>query len=652
MSVLRHIHVYAAALLLAACSDETPWDGTAESLALSREICFTATDGAVTRGTPVNTITDLSDFRADAYLDRSTQPTQPFFTERQHSPSANGVFRADHSYLWPDNTGDRMSFVAVAPYDAVAGTNISRDGGFTYTVPTDVASQPDLMFATADDVDCATDSNGLHAPVQLTFRHLLTQVRFVFTDNDYNHFRSFEVQSVKLENASSRGTWKPEDRMWANLDAPTSTYEITASPDSTHAGIGKYRYGVTGQEVWQEGYSMFLMPQTLPDNALLTVCTRHRTSSADDTIMEETYTLSLAGKQLMPGHTVTVEINSNYTYDVHVANVDGSDFQLRALTPVAQELPLRLAWSGGGDALTVVIDDACRSYAHIQGPNGADVSQTLVSSSFTLRIDANLTTSDRFIKLHIYPGHDTNSDEEYLFVVKQRCGFTDYGEDEGMPDIEAPWGFNWTQSQQLAFVYDNLTFMNLEYNDNVYPKNAQWIKKEQSSIIYDYDVLRSLVRQPNSETDGLANVMAINNILTFRYALDPFLFFWSNTFLEEVYVNGIETSDLSTFIEDHSDWNVNAVAEAMRNIYTDRNGGMGYESADNDDIIQYLPAIAQLEAIVDSESSPLVAGRTYWSSTVNASGNPVALKINDDGFHIRVTPDASTPCWIHSVGRR
>lgn len=644
MSVLRHIHVCAAALLLASCSDETPWDGAAESLALSREICFAASDGSATRGTPISAITDMRDFRADAYLNRSETP---YFSERQHSPASNGVFRADHSYLWPGNAGDRMSFVAVAPYAAVASTAISRDGSFTYTVPTDVASQPDLMFATADDVDCATDADGLHAPVPLTFRHLLTQVRFVFTDNDHNHFRGLQVLSVRLENVSARGTWNPAENAWGSLDAPTSTYEITYSPDSTHAGIGKYQYGGAGQEVWQEGYSMFLMPQTLPDDALLTVRTSHKTSSDYDETSENTYTLSLAGKQLLPGHIVTVEINSNYTFDVHVANADGTPFQLRALAPQAQELPLLLMWNGAGAGYTVLIDEACRGYARFNGRTG-DEAYRSSQNQFTLCIDANLTTSDRFIKLHVFPGHKSNWDEsDYLFAVKQRCGFTDDGEGGGLPDFEAPWGFDWTTPLQVEFVYDSPLSLYLEY-DIVLPTGTAWISKGTSSIIYDYGELRRLARQPNSETDGLANVSAINNILTFRHPLDPLRYFSENTSADTEKVNGAEASIID-FIAAHSDWNISAVEEAMQSIYTIDQGGTNYFSGSNSNITLYLPAIAQLETLADMEPSPLVAGRTYWSSTVNASGEPVALQVSADGTHTRTTPGASTSCWVHPV---
>lgn len=647
----------AMSLFMAACSSDVLTEDMTGRLGLSPSISFVLSDDTIaTRGVPVNSLGDLKDFRADAYLHRGGVSTPYFQNEKQYDVTTGGVFRSDNASLWPSEQGDRMAFVALSPWAVATNLTISEQGDFTYTVPDNVSDQCDLMLATATDVECpistASGTISDRDPVPLQFHHLLTQVRFVFGDNVANYWRDLTVHSVRVENVAATGTWSQTDLAWSVADPPTHSFEIAA--DTTGPGSGERPHGEREMEIWNRGYTMFLIPQTLPTGARVAVDMSHSifTGSGDEYTRRKTYYIYLDGKVLLQGHTVTIEINSNDTGDNEVLNPDGTDVELRPLPAKGQATTFILARSGGADAMRITLAPECRGFATVSSDLSSSPDVTcLLNAEFTIHTTDNTSSSDRFIRFVISNAHGAASIHDYIVVLKQR-GRVSYGsfiDDPDYTETLLPWGFNWPSPLGVSFHYDeNAWMINLDY-PLIEQAIGSWSSRGTDYISLNYDMLRSLVRSSGSLSDGLTNTREINAHTVFLKPTTAMLFASQNLTCDIVRVNGEEIT-YDQFKTRYPSIDLSAVMEAVGLNTTDHYGGLvGVDHVIDNDIISYLPAIMELETMARDSNTSLEKGRTYWSSTVDTDGEPLALTINSDGTFIRTKPGASTLAYVHPV---
>lgn len=647
----------AMSLFMAACSSDVLSEDMASRLGLSPSIEFVLSEQlSTTRGVPVNSLGDLKDFRADAYLHRGGTSILYFQNEKQYDLTTGGVFRSDNASLWPSEQGDKMTFVALSPWAVAENLTISEQGDFTYTVPDNVVDQCDLMLARATDVECPTitiaGAISERDPVPLSFHHLLTQVRFVFGANNANFWRGLTVHSVRVENISRTGTWSQTDRAWSITDPPTHSFEIVA--DTTGPGSGVRPNILYEKEIWESGYTMFLLPQTLPTGARVAVDMSHSVSSAShgERLERKTYYIYLDGKKLLPGHTVIVEINSNDTADYKVVNTDYSDVELRPLPAKGQSTPLRLFWNSAGGSLKMMIDPRCTDFATLS----SDLSPTPgtrcdVNELFTIHTTDNTSSSDRFIRLIISEGHTGFGSDSYIVVLKQRGGVSSYGsfsDDLSYEDTMQPWGFNWTTPLSISF-YSEPWLIQIDYQ-SIGGIIGAWSSMGTDNITLDYATLRNLVRTPNSSSDGLENTLAINSHVFFLKPSGAMIYLLAMLGVDTVRVNG-EEIDIDQFKTTYPSFDCSAVMEIV-GLNTSKgpySGVAGAECVYNINIERYLPAIEQLETMAQDSNTSLERGRTYWSSTVDVDGEPLALTINSDGTFTRSKPGADTLAYIHPV---
>lgn len=646
-------------LLLAACStDDLPAGGQSEALTPTPVVSFSISDGAATRGVPVDSVRDLADFRADAYLHRGGVSTSYFQNEKQYEQTDSGVFRCDNGYFWPHQAGDEMAFVALAPWSVASGLAITEQGDFTYTVPANARDQQDLLFAAASGVPCpAPVSTGIamREPVPLTFRHLLTQVRFVFGPRSADFFRLLTVHSVAIEQVASTGTWHADTGTWGDIGPQTNTFRIEA--DSTAAGTGKRPYTTTETPMWQKEYTMFLLPQTLPQDARVAVDMSHIISKVGGSAVRRTFYIYLDGKQLLPGHTVNVEVNANYYNDIYLHNPDGTDVELRPLPAQGQDRTFSVASNIGQGSLTIALAPECAAYATISTdthPTPTNGTSNL-SNTFTLHTTDNTEAADRFIRIYIAEGHEGYIDplRDHLFVLKQRgqnTGYGDFSDDPAHQDTMSPWGFNWTTPLRFTAHYDMPIFASLDYGVYENTTVKSWVTLNGGDIHYDYTTLRTLARTPNSRTDGRANTIAINNSCFFITPFGAMHFLDGSTSGGYTWRIGNEDTDLTHIENQYASYEPSAVMQAV-----DVNGAIGFGGTNNDKFVSsqninyYLPAIEQLKTIALAPDTPLVPGRTYWSSTVAPDGEPVALQIGSDGNATEIQPGADTQAYVHPV---
>lgn len=211
-----------------------------------------------------------------------------------------GVKKSDNwgtSYFWPGK-GRKVRFFAYAPYQSkgVALPPLESPGTpcLTYTVPTAVADQNDLLAASSDEFEGDSE-----AAVRLGFDHLLTAVRFVAGDN----MLPGKVTKISLRNVYGRGEYSFADKTWSALAAP-STFSQTLNVAVN---------GASGAPIASGASTFMMLPQTLPAGASIEV---EFTDNLSGT--KRLLTASIGGAEWGMGKTVTYHIS---TSSIVVTNV-------------------------------------------------------------------------------------------------------------------------------------------------------------------------------------------------------------------------------------------------------------------------------------------------------------------------------------------
>ena len=210
---------------------------------------------------------------------------------------------------WPG--GSKATFFAWAPYSATGLTaSSSSTPSITYTVASTASSQQDILVCKTAELSSSK------TPIALDFKHAMTAVRFVVGNIGY----FTEIKSIKIEGVSDQGTLEIGASTWTNQSGSAS-YEIT----------GSFNIATLGESIIG-GELMFLMPQTLPAGAKLTVVMENGTN-------EKTFSANLAGTNWPMGNTVT--------YKLSVQKIEG-DYKFE-VTPSTESLDE----SGGTVSYTV-----------------------------------------------------------------------------------------------------------------------------------------------------------------------------------------------------------------------------------------------------------------------------------------------------------
>ena len=134
----------------------------------------------------------------------------------------------------------KYNFEAVAPKSGDKGVTVAAANGAT-TITFTSDSETDLIYASADK-DLSSYAYGTleTAPdaVGLTFGHLLSRVKFTFTNGAASGSAAkITVTDVKITNAGTTGVYTPSNETWA---AATATDEVTfTSTDIVNIEGGK-----------------------------------------------------------------------------------------------------------------------------------------------------------------------------------------------------------------------------------------------------------------------------------------------------------------------------------------------------------------------------------------------------------------------------
>ena len=282
-------------------------------------------DGVVTRGTPITKDNFPTSFGLSAICytgtwsdtDADNWPVNFAYNLKVEKGGTAWHVAGDEKLNWVGS--GNIKFYAYLPYSTnesgIVHSSQSAKGvpALTYTVPTEVAKQPDLMVATADCGGNGTgDAINSAGHVTLTFKHVLTAINIKAGKN----MLAGKITSVSISGVHGKGSYKMGDTKWT-MDAttPPATYTATLKKDGENEGIdlpvdkGGNKdniYTGSGTSIIVDNECTFMMlPQTLPDNAKLTV---QFTDSLTKT--ERTLTADLKGSTWGIGKKVTYSISS------------------------------------------------------------------------------------------------------------------------------------------------------------------------------------------------------------------------------------------------------------------------------------------------------------------------------------------------------
>ena len=243
----------AMGLALTACnSDETV------EVAKGNAIGFKTFVNNSTRAANDATTDNLDEFKVWGLMNKGDKTGTPFVAKEV--TKANGAWSYAPPVYW--EKGYAYSFVALAPNDVytfTAPTAINTWGSLTFE---NGNGETDLIYAAAKKE--TVEGNGCPAPVDLTFNHMLSRVRFQF-ENGMEDGSKLTVSNVKINDAYTSGTATLAEQL-ANL---------SWAPGQTGALVFGDAAAMEQQNAKAETAHKYMIPATKKYNLTFTVTRVH-----------------------------------------------------------------------------------------------------------------------------------------------------------------------------------------------------------------------------------------------------------------------------------------------------------------------------------------------------------------------------------------
>lgn len=310
------------------------------------------------------------------------------------SLSKDGVYSGGEKF-WPTD-GNYLKFFAYSPYytkpDGTSGEGenyvVSAEGNqptITYTVPTDVSKQKDVLEAVTDNLTLNIANAGNTAGgVELQFKHLLSKVEVI--PNSVAEGVITEVRIKGINGSGTRSIGIEGDNIWSLDDDIVTDYT---------------------QLVTMEGgsYVFFLMPQSLSDDAIIEVDIKVTSTPADGstTDKERKYTL----KRKLKGLPVKWEHNKHYKYIISTPQEVDVEVSDEVNGNVKSNLVIKN--TGMADAYIRV---GLVGYWKVDHLNG-DVTEELIVSDWKMNEDGV------FVGLNTNPNNWKQGEDGYYYYMKK-----------------------------------------------------------------------------------------------------------------------------------------------------------------------------------------------------------------------------------------
>lgn len=268
---------------------------------------FPSDNPTFTRGTQITNADGMSSFGVTAFMDGQK------YMDHVEIKKSGDSWKPETDYFWLN--GKPLDFYAWYPYNSAEGTNGIPSGmtlnqedfsSISYIVPTDVSKQEDLMFAVNKNASEPKDGNA----TSLDFKHSLAAVKFVVGDLP----TGTKVTSVALKGVKYKGDLAvtTDDKgevqfTWSNLANETVNF--------TQATNKEVKENDTDNAITKEDQTFFMMPQTLPDDAMAEVVVE------DEKGAKVTLTGALQDATAAVGAKNKWEAGNTYTYSISLSGI-------------------------------------------------------------------------------------------------------------------------------------------------------------------------------------------------------------------------------------------------------------------------------------------------------------------------------------------
>lgn len=269
---------------------------------------FPTDNPTFTRGTQITKADGMSSFGVTAFIG-----SQKYMDHVEIKKSADS-WKPETDYFWLN--GKSLDFYAWYPYNSAEGKNGIPAGmtlnqedfsSILYTVPTDVSKQEDLMFAVNKNASEPADGKA----TSLDFKHSLAAVKFVVGDLP----TGTKVTSVALKGVQYKGKFAvgTDDKGEVQIVWMKNSSNVTR--DFTQATNKEVKENDTDNAITKENQTFFMMPQTLPDDAMAEVVVE------DEKGAKVTLTGALQDATAAVGAKNKWEAGNTYTYSISLSGI-------------------------------------------------------------------------------------------------------------------------------------------------------------------------------------------------------------------------------------------------------------------------------------------------------------------------------------------
>lgn len=337
-----------------------------------------------TRGTQITDADGMSSFGVTAFMG-----SQKYMDHVEIKKSADS-WKPETDYFWLN--GKSLDFYAWYPYNSAEGKNGIPAGmtlnqenfsSISYTVPTDVSKQEDLMFAVNKNASEPKDGKA----TSLDFKHSLAAVKFVVGDLP----TGTKVTSVALKGVKYKGDLAvtTDDKgevqfTWSNLANETG--------DFTQATTKEVKENDTDKAITKEDQTFFMMPQTLPDDAMAEVVVEDEKGAKVTLtgLLQDATAAEDAKNKWEAGNTYTYRVNSSgiqaevtffkgingingQPYTSHNISANGDPFNLTLKYPnTVEKITARIAYETketSADGSTTYKYEEIKQYENLMDKN-------------------------------------------------------------------------------------------------------------------------------------------------------------------------------------------------------------------------------------------------------------------------------------------
>lgn len=337
-----------------------------------------------TRGTQITKADGMSSFGVTAFMDGQK------YMDHVEIKKFDDSWKPQTDYFWLN--GKSLDFYAWYPYNSAEGTNGIPAGmtlnnedfsSISYTVPTDVSKQEDLMFAVNKNASEPKDGKA----TSLDFKHSLAAVKFVVGDLPAGTtVTSVALKGVKYKGdlAVTAGNNGAAQLAWSNLGNDTENF--------TQVTDKEVKENDTDHAITKADQTFFMMPQTLPDAAIVEVVVEDEkgTKVTLTGLLQDATAAADAKNKWEAGNTYTYRVNSSgvqaevtffdgikgingQPYTSHNISANGDPFKLTLKYPnTVEKITARIAYETketSADGSTAYKYEEIKQYENLMDKN-------------------------------------------------------------------------------------------------------------------------------------------------------------------------------------------------------------------------------------------------------------------------------------------